>query len=267
MCLLDIDTYNDSTQLRRDLMRSAVKDFSRNQMKYISEAYAESGLEMSGSYFCETYEVTPSVFYAILKKSIIESVVSEEIGWKIAKKSAENTRLHGGTGAYSTTMRTYERYFDLRKEFEFPKSKRIQYAKEYAESPLPFNLYAKQNCISRKLLERTLNSAIVDNLIDDDTVRKLEAKAKSNNKSEFSFSFWERLWSSREKNKQWQKRTVKKKSNRKQEPAAPCDRVKRKLQNAKEMQRIFCEAEKEYYGIPDEMSEYEESIAKKSDED
>lgn len=155
-----------------------LKDFSRQKIKCIAEEYANTELEFSASYFCEHYNMTRGVFYALLRKAIIESIVSKECANKIAEKSAKNAEAHGGKGGRIRVEKAHEEYLFERVVFEFTKNDRRFYALDYADSYMNVNEFCKHHCIAdRELFDRTLTSAIVDGLVSDAIVNKLREKS------------------------------------------------------------------------------------------
>lgn len=241
-------------------MKRTIKDFSRKQIKRIAEDYARTENMKSGAHYCELCDVSESTFHNILKKAIVESVVSEETGRRIARKSAENTSRHGGKPAYIRTMNAYEKYFEQRKSFEFPRDKKIFYATEYANSSMNSLEFRMEHCIEKRLFDNTLESAIVQGLVNDDIVNILEQKAIEFNDSCSTRTLYRTLREKRQKyeNLPSNMKKAKPKSGGKQSISSK--RSKKNSELMKMRHREFVQTEMEYYGIPDEMDDYRRSI-------
>ena len=240
-------------------MSRTIKDFSRREMKVICEEYANSEWKISGTQFCEKYDVTSSVFYAILKKSVIESIVSDDVVKKMSIRAAQNTTRYGGQGAYINTMNAYDKYIEQRKTFEFSPRDKIFYVIEYANSQMNSHEFMDKYCIERKLFERTMASAIVECLVNDDVVNILEYKAMQFNNSSVSKNFFEQL---RTRRSEYKFSHIGCKGESSKSTSKSRGLKNKKKIKLKKMQHLeFIEKEKKFYGIPDEMDEYEASIA------
>lgn len=89
-------------------MLKTVKDFSREQIHGIAWRYATSGFELSHRYYEGEYEISQSTFYNLLKKAVIENVVSDEIVEKMAKKSASNSLYSAGRKGQKNSENTID---------------------------------------------------------------------------------------------------------------------------------------------------------------
>lgn len=241
-------------------MKRTIKEFSRKQIKWIAEEYARTVNMKSGAYYCELCDISESTFHNILKKAIIESVVSEEMGWKIARKSAENTSRHGGRPAYIRTMNAYKKYFEQRRLFEFPRDMKIFYATEYANSSMNSLEFMMEHCMEKRLFDKTLENAIVQGLVNDDVVDILEQKAIDFNDSYSTRTLYKGLREKREKYENLPPGMKKTKHKSGEKQSISSKRSKKNSELMKMRHREFVQSEMEYYGIPDEMDDYRRSI-------
>ena len=252
-------------------MKRKVKDFSRNEAKKIAIKYATMPDDFTASYFAMLYNTTSEDIYGILRRAVVESMVSDKVVGLIANKSgrnsAERARVVGQTKSYDK----YQRLMERRATFQFSRDKREYYAIEYANSDSSINLsiFAELHCMSRGLLQRTLISAIVDNIVSDEVVEKLKEKALQSNPSWKVERFFKTLKRQRQEN------IANKKARQKER------RMQRKIQYEEDEVKAMLEAlmlnpddedkrrELEFiqmridaYGIPDEQSDQIDSIEK-----
>ena len=157
-------------------MNRTLKDFSRAQIYKIASEYATSPYYITASYFCQMYNIKEGVFRNILKKAIVESVIPETQIEFMVDKSAKNAYEHGGEGGRQLTIRNYNWYKYQRSIFKFNNKLTIQYAENYAKSPLSLTEYAKLNYMTKELLSSTLKRAIEEKLINEETIAALNLK-------------------------------------------------------------------------------------------
>ena len=250
-------------------MKRKVKDFSRSEAKNIAINYATTSDDLTASYFAMLYNTTSEDIYGILRRAVVESMVSDRVVSLIANKSgrnsAERAKVIGQTKSYDK----YQRLMERRAKFQFSREKREYYAIEYANSDPAINLsvFANLHCMSRSLLQRTLVSAVVDNIVSDDVVDKLKEKALQHNQQVIVERFFRNLKKQRQENITNKK--ARQKERRMQRKAQyEDDEVKAMIEalmlnpddEDKRRELEFIQMRIDAYGIPDEQSDQLESI-------
>lgn len=157
-----------------------VRDFSRNEIKRIATEYANRDLMYSHTFFEREYEISKAVFYAIIEKAVVESIVDDKTAEKIKKKASQNSEIKIGKEAGIRTKKHQDNLKLKREAFRFPKKEATKIAREYSKSKLNKYDFCKQNQISVKLFDQALTDSIVNNWIDDTTVELLKKKALKN---------------------------------------------------------------------------------------
>lgn len=250
-------------------MKRKVKDFSRNEVQKIAIKYATMPDDFTASYFAMLYNTTSEDIYGILRRAVVESMVSDKVVGLIANKSgrnsAERARVVGQTKSYDK----YQRLMERRVTFQFPKDKREYYAIEYANSDPSINLrlFAELHCMSRSLLQRTLISAIVDNIVSDEIVDKLKAKALQSNPSWKVERFFKALRIQRQDNiankkaRQKERRMQRKMQYEEDEVKAMVEALMLNPDDEDKRRELeFIQMRIDAYGIPDEQSDQLASI-------
>ena len=156
-------------------MKRKVKDFSRSEAKKIAINYATTSDDLTASYFAMLYNTTSEDIYGILRRAVVESMVSDRVVSLIANKSGRNSAEKAKVVGQTKSYEKYQRLMERRAKFQFPREKREYYAIEYANSDpaITLRVFAELHCMSRSLLQRTLVSAVVDNVVSDEVVEKL----------------------------------------------------------------------------------------------
>ena len=162
----------------------SISELSRAQMKIIAENYASTSNEISGGIISRQYELSKGTLGRLLKKVVIEHIVTEEVATRIMIKSAENAEVHGGVGAYTRVTNAYHRYLKERRTFRFDRNTEAELVTEYANSTVSPIDFWQSHTMDRLLFKRTLVFAIIEGLVDDDTVALLKKKAKLYNPPE-----------------------------------------------------------------------------------
>ena len=241
------------------------KDFSRYDVKKIALEYASSEDEVSASYFCEMYDITEGVFYSVIKRAIVESIVNDETAQLIAKKASRNSAVHGGEGGRVRSVYKHERLMHERRNFEFTNKEKIWYATRYAESPsyVDAKTFIVQHSMTRELFDRTMSSAIVDGLVSDVIAKELLGKALQHNKEEKVRPFFEGLFAERKANME-AKKEQKRQSRMKSRKRSKAEKTKQLAEAEEEMERQkhqeFIQLGIHDFGIPDEMEEQLDSL-------
>lgn len=261
-------------------MTRTINDFSRPEMREICNEYVNSRDGSVRTRLCQKYDITSNVFYAILRKSVIESVVSDDIVNKMSIRAAQNTSRHGGIGAYCNTLKAYAKYIEQRKEFEFSPVDKIFYVIEYANSQMSSDSFIAKYCIERELFNRTITSAIVEGLVNDTVVNALEYKAMQFNDPIAVHNHFDTLRTRRNDYKFFSggrkacgNKSTSKNKGLKNKKKIKLDKMQQlefdemekefyaPKQPPPETQQLeFVKAEKESYNIPSESDEYEASI-------
>ena len=245
-------------------MERKVKDFSRSEINKIAVHYATTSCDFSALYYAMLYNTSESTFYSLIGKAIKEHIVSEQIAKMIAAKSARNSERHGGDGGKERSKARYRRLMEQRKVFEFSRDTREYYAIEYANSDnaVDMKVFAGIHYMSRVLLQRTLVSAVVDNIVGDEVVEKLRQKALQHNPAWHVERLFRELKRRRQQNidekkaRQKQRRLQRKTKKEDDDVQALFDALMLDPDNeAKRKQLDFIQVSMTDYGIPDEMEE------------
>lgn len=227
-------------------MWSRSADVPRGEIYKIALQYADSEDVISATYFCEEYDITESVFRGIIARAVIESVVTEEYAKRISEKAGRNAERHGGAGAQLRSVKYHQYLMNRRKSFQFSKAKKIEIVTQYANSEgyIDLHIFSAINAICIPLLNRTIQSAIVDGLVSDEIIELLKRKALQRNDSSRVEKFFEQLI---------EERTAKK---RKKKNKKVISEKKQSTDSCKNMQLQFVLETMDDYGIPSEMCEY-----------
>ena len=250
-------------------MKRKVKDFSRSEAKKIAINYATTSDDLTASYFAMLYNTTSEDIYGILRRAVVESMVSDRVVTLIANKSgrnsAEKAKVVGQTKSYDK----YQRLMERRAKFQFTREKREYYAIEYANSDpsITLRVFAELHCMSRSLLQRTLVSAVVDNIVSDEVVEKLKEKALQGNPSWKVERFFKALKKQRRDNienkkaRQKERRMQRKMQYEEDEVRAMFDALMLNPgDDDKRRELEFIQMRIDAYGIPDEQSDQLASI-------
>lgn len=250
-------------------MKRKVKDFSRSEAKKIAIHYATTTDDLSASYFAMLYNTTSEDIYGVLRRAVVESMVSDRvvdlIAGKSGRNSAERAKVVGQTKSYDK----YQRLRERRAKFQFSREMREYYAIEYANSDVAISLrvFAELHCMSRTLLQRTLVSSIVDNVVSDEVVDKLKEKALQHNQKDKVERFFRMLKKQRQENIA-NKKARQKELRQQRKALYEEDEVKAMIEalmlnpsdEDKRRELEFIQMRIDAYGIPDEQSDQLASI-------
>lgn len=245
-------------------MERKVKDFSRSECRKIAIGYATTADDLTASYFGMLYQTSPEVIYGVIRRAVVESMVGEKVVRLISNKSGRNSSNHGGEGSRRKSTEKYQRLMERRGNFEFSRDKKEYYAIEYANSDqaIDMKIFSEIHCMSRSLLQRTLVSAIVDNIVSDEVVEKLQQKALQHNPSWRVSRLFRDLKAQRQKNieekknRQRERRLQRKVRNEEDEVQALLDELMLDPDNEEKRKQLdFIQVSMVDYGIPDEMAE------------
>lgn len=176
----------------------SISELSRAQMRIIAENYANTSNEISGGIISRQYNLSKGTLNRLLKKVIVEHIVTEEMAMKIASKSAENAAIHGGAGAYNRVLNAYQRYLKERKLFRFDRKTESELTIEYATTPVSPMSFWQLHSMDRLLFNKTLRYAVIESLVEDDIVELLKKKTKHFNPSEEVEGYFDSLILERE---------------------------------------------------------------------
>lgn len=248
-------------------MKQRIEQFTRKEIKQIAEAYANTNIEQGvATSFCERFKIQGSgLFYKILKKAVIESIVSDEVARKMAKKAAENSEKYGGgKAARSRTESSYRNAFEMRKNFRFSDSQIKGYAMAYAKVPRDMSPeeFASINCMTVALLEKTMIAAVIDFLVDEDTATCIMAKLSSLMQDSVAFQeFKDSMLALRKTNRKIRKNFVNGRRLYKNAMELVKEGVTKNHDAAmRKAHKDFILSELSDYAITDELKEYAESM-------
>ena len=245
-------------------MERKVREFSRSECRKVAIGYATTADDLSASYFGMLYHTSPEVIYGVIRRAVVESMVGENVVRLIANKAGRNSSNHGGEGGRRKSHEKYQRLLERRGKFEFSRDNKEYYAIEYANSDeaIDMRVFAEIHCMSRNLLQRTLVSAIVDNIVSDEIVEKLYKKALQHNPSWRVARLFRDLKNQRQKNIQEKKNRQKERRlqrivrNEEEDVQALLDELMLNPDNEQKRQQLeFIQVTMADYGIPDEMAE------------
>ena len=245
-------------------MERKVKDFSRSECRKIAIGYATTADDLTASYFGMLYQTSPEVIYGVIRRAVVESMVGEKVVRLISNKSGRNSSNHGGEGSRRKSTEKYQRLMERRGNFEVSRDKKEYYSIEYANSDqaIDMKIFSEIHCMSRSLLQRTLASAIVDNMVSDEVVYKLQQEDLQYNPSWRVSRLFRDLKAQRQKNieekknRQRERRLQRKVRNEEDEVQALLDELMLDPDNEEKRKQLdFIQVSKVDYGIPDEMAE------------
>lgn len=245
-------------------MERKVKDFTRSECRKIAIGYATTADDLTASYFGMLYQTSPEVIYGVIRRAVVESMVGEKVVRLISNKAGRNSSNHGGEGGRRRSTEKYQRLMERRGKFEFSKDNKEFYAIEYANSDqaIDMKVFSELHCMSRSLLQRTLVSAVVDNIVSDEVVEKLYQKALQHNPSWRVSRLFRDLKNQRQKNieekkaRQKERRLQRKVRGEEDEVQALLDELMLDPENEEKRKQLdFIQVTMADYGIPDEMAE------------
>lgn len=250
-------------------MERKVKDFSRSECRKIAIGYATTEDDLTASYFGMLYNTSQEVIYGVIRKAVVESMVGENVVRIIATKSGRNSANHGGEGGKQKSHEKYQRLIERRSRFEFSRDKKEYYTIEYANADraVDMKVFAEIHCMSRSLLQKTLVSAVVDNIVSDEVVEKLYQKALQHNSSWRVEKLFRDLKARRQSNieakkaQQKERRLQRKMRKEDDDVQALIDALMLDPDNEEKRKQLdFIQTSMTDFGIPDEMEEQMESL-------
>ena len=166
----------------------------------IATQYAKSDGEYSASYFMKTENITRNCFYKILEEAIIRNLVSDELVEKMEAKAIANQKNHA-VNAGETSRTHYAMLRKKRNEYiicSYYEIEKKALAEEFAEAVNETKSdFAKRNGINTAVLDTLLKKAFTENLIDDETCKKIEKRSLAKDSSKRAKMFFEQLWQRR----------------------------------------------------------------------
>lgn len=182
------------THLKKSMSPESLNSFC----KKIALEYAKSNGEFARSYFCKQYMITAGCFYRILKKVVIEHLISENMVNKMEEKCLLNQKAHAKNAGLSTA-KYYAQLRAKRNEYTInfylsDVSKIKELVEDFANSP---EISKKDFClkydISYYVLDNLLVKAIVDSFVDDDIFHKIQKRSLKRDSSMKAKLFFEEL--------------------------------------------------------------------------
>lgn len=183
------------------MAKRTTKEFSRTEIWEIATRYANTGLAYSHEFFEKEYTISRSTFYAILEKAVIESCVDMNIVKKMTIKASSNSEKKAGIAGKKRSEKHYEELIHQRARYMLPKKDAINWTIKYAETNLPKEAFSARYHIDKKLLERTIHKAVLENWVSDEMVEMIKTKSMRNNHGEGVKEFWKELIYFRDENK------------------------------------------------------------------
>lgn len=167
----------------------------------IAVQYANSDGQYSSSYFMKAENISKDCFYKILDEAVIRNLVADEIVDKMETKAVLNQKRHA-LNAGETSQQHYAQLRKKRNEYIIFLYSDIEIkvlAEDFAELVNETKAdFAKRNGISTAVLDTLLKKAFTENLIDDETCRKIEKRSLAKDPSKRAKIFFEQLWERRE---------------------------------------------------------------------
>lgn len=191
------------TQLQKKMTSEQLEKFC----KKITEEYANSTAQFARSYFCKKYEITISCFYKILEYSVIKNLVEDVIVQKMIKKAIENQNLHKN-GAGASSIIKYAKMNTKRYKYiaeTMPVNDIKELAEDFANNPNINKMeFASSYGVNSKIIDYCLKRAIIENIVDDFTVKAIETRSIANattNNSDIIEKYFANLKKIREQNR------------------------------------------------------------------
>ena len=152
-------------------MAKRINRYSRKEIRELAEMYLNTADSIS---VCsKKLGMAPSTAKALLDRAVIESVITSDEIDDMESKKKRNCREYGGEGAairieqYYATLRSKKRTFDM------PASDKTWYTRMYAFSGYTLEHMAQLYFMPKTMLEKAIEDAIKDNLIDEKTVNEI----------------------------------------------------------------------------------------------
>lgn len=180
-------------------MARTAKDFSRKQIWGVATKYAFTEKEYSHEYFERDLGISTGTFYTLLKKAVIENIVDDEIVDMMKGKAKYNASLHAGEKGAKRSENHYEFLKKKRAIYMLPKDEAIKITMKYCETVRSKKEFARENCITIKLLNRTILKSIVESWVSDEIVMRIKKRSLRRNPD--ALEFWEKVEKLRENNK------------------------------------------------------------------
>lgn len=192
------------TELKKELVTDEkLKKFG----KKLFEEYANSDSEFSRSYFYKEYNITKSCFEKLMYFTMVEGSVSDDTIEKYKNKAIALQKAHVNTSARNTINRV-RRVYTERQSREKPKTTE-ENIKSFVE------LYALNLETSKEDLAKATGytveeanimiwRAITENIVCDETVKRIELRSINNSKPENREGikeYFDGLWKVRNGNK------------------------------------------------------------------
>lgn len=183
--------------LEKEIKKVAFRKFRKN----IAEEYANSEAKFARTFFMKKYDLSQDCFYKILDTTVIECLVDYKTINKMETKALLNQKEHHQEAGLST-KKHYAELKVKRKEYmsTLENSDKVylvkeieELATEFAYSQLSKAEFAKAYGMSTELLDRLLQKAIVEMIIDDivfNAIRERSIENTSEDKKDLTRSYF-----------------------------------------------------------------------------
>lgn len=175
------------------MTKKTVKDFSQKEIWEIATHYANTDFSYSHEYFSKEYDISQDVFYNLLEKAVSKCIVSDYIVKKMAIKAATNAKSKAGEAGEGRSRRHYENLIKKRKSYMLPKETAINLTISYANCVTTREKFLRSNFIDKRLFERTLLKAIIENWVSDEVVTQIKEKSLRTHDEEKTIKFWDKI--------------------------------------------------------------------------
>ena len=147
------------------------------------------------------YEVSMSTIYKWLDMVVIISCVDQEIIKLMKAKAMRNSLLKGGKTAQKRSERHYNKLVAQRNNYVVPDAEAKILIEQFSKSELNKNEFCRFEKITVELFGKTIRRAIAENLVSDNTVKRLKQKSLEHHEGPKTRTFWENVLQEREENK------------------------------------------------------------------
>ena len=149
----------------------------------LAERYANSDLDYARAYFCNEYNISQSCYYKCLEYAVVHYLIDDVTFAKMEAKAAANQNRHF-SGAGGTSLAKYKRLYGERcKEIasSLPEKTIKDIAEDFGYEP-DINKYSFSQMydIPQLAVDFALEKAIVENIVDDETVAFIEKRSIEN---------------------------------------------------------------------------------------
>lgn len=149
----------------------------------VTMEYVKSSNEFARTYFCDKYGLTSSAFYKLLEYAVVIGLVEEKVIDKMEEKAITNSKLHAeGAGAATKIKYAKLRMQRIENFLESLEKEEIKEMAEFFAETIEATKGDAAACyqVSLREFDFVLRKAIVDGIVDDDIVDKIEERSIKN---------------------------------------------------------------------------------------